>query len=84
MTTTRKTYRIRAGGREIEFRLARTEAGSLLFILESPLGNGQEIEAKALRDLGIALVRIADLGGIFSSSPGEVLEAFDALDEEFR
>lgn len=46
--------------RKIEYTICRTSVGTPLVILESPLGNGQELRPDALRRLATAMVTIAD------------------------
>jgi hypothetical protein len=45
--------------RTLEYRLVRTRNNTPLVTLDSPLGNGQEIEPAGLRALAAALVKIA-------------------------
>jgi hypothetical protein len=45
--------------RTLEYRLARTRNNTPLVTLDSPLGNGQELEPAGLRALAAALLRIA-------------------------
>jgi hypothetical protein len=44
----------------LEYRIVKTYDDKPLVVLESPLGNGQEIRPASLRALAAALIAIAD------------------------
>ena len=46
--------------RKLEYTICRTSVGTPLVILESPLGNGQEVRPDALRHMAKAMMAIAD------------------------
>lgn len=46
--------------RELEYRLIQDRHQKPLVMLESPMGNGQEISPDSLRSLATELIKIAD------------------------